>query len=336
MKANRRQSLPARRRSARASSVLTTSAVAIGALAAIAVINRQLAKKAERDNPPMGRFLDVDGVRLHYVERGAGDPVVLLHGNGSMIQDFECSGLLDLVARDHRVIAFDRPGFGHSERPRSVVWTPAAQAKLIKLALAQIGVSSAIIVGHSWGASVAVAMALEYPSLARGLVLASGYYYPTLRADAAASLAPSLPLIGDILSHTLLPLLSRITWPLMMAKLFGPRSIPQEFKAFPKEMALRPSQVRASAEESALMVPDAFMLRKQYANLTMPVIILAGEQDKLVDIETQSGRLHSEMSQSNFQRIAKNGHMIQQTATDKIMTAIRQVAKESTSLAAAE
>ena len=158
-----------------------------------ALLNRHLAKKAERDNPPAGRFLEVNGVRLHYVERGAGDPLVLLHGNGSMIQDFESSGLIDLAAKNYRVIVFDRPGFGHSDRPRNVVWTPDAQAELIKRALEQIGVSNAIVLGHSWGASVAVALALKYPDLVRGLVLASGYYYPTVQAgrrcDGRASLA---------------------------------------------------------------------------------------------------------------------------------------------------
>jgi pimeloyl-ACP methyl ester carboxylesterase len=136
-----------------------------------------------------------------------------------MVQDFECSGLIDLAARAYRVIAFDRPGFGHSERPRSRIWTPDAQAKALKSALDQIGVSSAIVLGHSWGASVAVAMGLEYPALVRGLVLASGYYYPTPRVDALASIASSLPLIGDIMSHTVSPLLSRLAWPRMMAKI---------------------------------------------------------------------------------------------------------------------
>ena len=201
-----------------------------------------------------------NGVRLHYVERGSGDPLVLLHGNGSMIQDFESSGLIDLAAKNYRVIVFDRPGFGHSDRPRNVVWTPDAQAELIKHALARLGVSNAIVLGHSWGASVAVALALKYPDLVRGLVLASGYYYPTARPDVVAMGAPALPLIGDILSHTLSPLISRAIWPLMMAKIFGPRSVPEKFEAFPKEMALRPSQIRASAAESALMIPDAFQL----------------------------------------------------------------------------
>jgi pimeloyl-ACP methyl ester carboxylesterase len=331
-----RRSFLSRRRSAKGTSVVTASAVAIGALAAIALLNRQLAKKAERDNPPTGRFLEVNGVRLHYVERGAGDPIVLLHGNGSMIQDFECSGLVDLVARDYRVIAFDRPGFGHSGRPRNVVWTPDAQAELINLALGQIGVASAIVLGHSWGASVAVAMALKNPAPVRGLVLASGYYYPTIKPDVVALAAPALPFIGDILRYTLSPLLSRLTWPLMMSKIFGPRSIPQKFRAFPREMALRPSQIRASAAEAALMIPGAFMLRTRYSDLKMPVVIIAGERDKLVDIDTQSVRLHSDVSQSRFHRIAKQGHMIHQTATDQVMSAICEVSGASTALAAAE
>jgi len=82
--------------------------------------------------------------------------------------------------------------------------------------------------------------------------------------------APSLPVVGDLLSHTLSPLISRAIWPLMMKKLFGPQSVPKKFEGFPKEMALRPSQIRASAAESALMIPDAFLFRNRYADLKMP------------------------------------------------------------------
>jgi len=328
-----RRSVPGQRRNARAPSYVVASAVAIGALAAIAVVNRHLAKKAEHDNPPAGSFLELNGVRLHYVERGSGEPLVLLHGNGSMIQDFESSGLIDLAAKNYRVIVFDRPGFGRSDRPRNVVWTPDAQAELIKHALARLGVSNAIVLGHSWGASVAVALALKYPDFVRGLVLASGYYFPTARPDVVAMSAPSLPLIGDILSYTLSPLISRAMWPMMMTKIFGPRSVPKKFEAFPKEMALRPSQIRASAAESALMIPDAFRFRNQYADLKMPVVIIAGEQDRLIDIDTQSARLHSAISQSSFNRVAGNGHMIQQTATDQVMSAIREVAAGPTEIA---
>src|SRR5690348_9833035 len=212
------------------------AAATVGALAILALINRRLAKNAEKDNPPAGRFLEVNGVRLHYVERGSGAPLVLLHGTGSMIQDFESSDLIDLAAKSYRVIVFDRPGFGHSDRPRNIVWTPAAQAELINSALHRLGVSHAIVLGHSSGASVAVALALKNPKLVQGLVLASGYYYPTLRADVVALSAPAVSLVSDVLSHTVSPLISRVMWPLLMAKIFGPRSVPKKFEAFPKEM----------------------------------------------------------------------------------------------------
>ena len=331
-----RSTIPARRHTERTPSFAVAAAVAVGALAAMALVNRHLAEKAERDNPAAGRFLHVNGVRLHYIERGSGEPLVLLHGNGSMIEDFESSGLIDLAAKNFKVIVFDRPGFGHSDRPRKVVWTPDAQAELINQALLQLGVSNAIVLGHSWGASVAVALALKYPDMIRGLVLASGYYYPTARPDVVAMGAPSLPVVGDLLSHTLSPLISRAIWPLMMKKIFGPQSVPTKFEGFPKEMALRPSQIRASAAESALMIPDAFLFRNRYADLKMPIVIIAGEQDRLIDIDTQSVRLHSEIPQSKLHRVAVNGHMIQQTATDEVMSAILKVAGRPSKLEAAE
>jgi len=314
------------RRIVRAHPYAVAAVATAGALAMLALVNRRLARNAENDNPPAGQFLEIGGVRLHYVERGAGAPLVLLHGNGSMIQDFESSGLIDLAARNYRVIVFDRPGFGHSDRPRNVVWTPAAQAELINSALQRLGVAHAIVLGHSWGASVAVALALKYPRLVQGLVLASGYYYPTFRPDVVAVSAPAVPLVGDVLRYTISPVVSRVMWPLLMTKIFGPRSVPEKFEGFPKEMALRPSQIRASAAESALMIPDAFQFRDQYPNLKMPVVIVAGEEDRLVDIDTQSERLHRDVPQSRFHRVPATGHMIHQTATGVVMSAIDEVA----------
>ena len=193
-------------------------------------------------------------------------------------------------------------------------------------ALHRLGIPHAIVLGHSRGASVAVALALTYPNLVQGLVLASGYYYPTLRPDVVALSAPAVPLVGDVLGHTISPIVSRVMWPLLMAKIFGPRSMPKKFKGFPKEMALRPTQIRASAAESALMIPDAFYYRDEYANLKMPLVIVAGNEDRLIDIDAQSARLHRDVLQSKFHRVAGTGHMIHQTATGVVMSAIDEVA----------
>jgi pimeloyl-ACP methyl ester carboxylesterase len=297
------------------------------ALVALGVVNHLLATAAERRNPPVGKFVEVDGVRLHYVEQGKGEPLILLHGNGTMIQDFASSGLIHAASKTHRVIAFDRPGFGHSKRPRSTIWTAEAQAKLIESALDKIGISRATVLGHSWGCSVAVALAHRRPDLGGSLVLASGYYFPSVRADAVTMSGPAIPVIGDAIRHTLSPVLARLWWPLLTRKIFGPAPVPEHFQdGFPKEMTFRPSQIRASSAESALMIPDAFAARGNYAELKMPIIIIAGEDDRLIDIDEQSARLHAEVPNSTFHRVPGAGHMVHQTSMSEVMAAIEEAA----------
>jgi pimeloyl-ACP methyl ester carboxylesterase len=176
--------------------------VTAAALAATAVFNIYEARRVERQNPPRGRFIDVDGVRLHYLEQGEGPPVVLLHGNVVTAEDFAYSGLLDLAAERHRVIAFDRPGMGYSDRPNRKLWTPGAQADLLRRAFDRLAIERAVVVGHSLGAMVAAALALDHPEAVRGLVLLSGYFYPTARADVALASPPAIPVLGDVLRYT--------------------------------------------------------------------------------------------------------------------------------------
>lgn len=315
-------------RAARAGSngLVTAAMVAGGVLAVTAIANHLLARRAERANPPKGRFIEVDGVKLHYVERGTGEPLVLLHGNGSMIQDFETSGLVDLAAKSFRVIVFDRPGYGYSERPRSTMWTADLQADLLRSALDLIGVEKAVVLGHSWGASVAASLALRHPDTVSGLVLASGYYYPSVRSDVVIASGPAIPGIGDIMRYTVSPMLGRAIWPLLMRKIFGPLPMPAKFAGFPVEMALRPSTIRASAAESALMIPNAVAARGHYAELKMPVSIIAGDEDRIVDIGLQSARLHRDVAHSTFDSVRGEGHMIHQTATARVMAAIETAA----------
>ena len=256
-------------------------------LAAAALTNHALARRAERRNPPEGKFITVDGVRLHYIERGAGPVIVLLHGNGTMARDFVLSGVLDLLAKDHRVIAFDRPGFGFSERPRGRIWTAAAQAALLHKALPMLDARRPVVVGHSWGTLVALALGLHEPADVAGLVLLSGYYFPSVRADATLGSWPAVPVLGDILRYTISPLLGRLTAPMVYRKLFAPSPVGGRFASeFPLELAVRPSQIRAGAAEGRLMVPGAARLAGHYPELSIPVAIVAGLGDKIVDCDT--------------------------------------------------
>jgi pimeloyl-ACP methyl ester carboxylesterase len=298
---------------------------AAGAAAAVgsAAYNLISARRAEKANPPLGTFLEVDGVRLHYLEKGTGPLVVLLHGNAVMIEDWLASGVFDTLARTNRVIAFDRPGFGHSARPRTTIWTPAAQARLIAAALAQLGESKATIVGHSFGTMVAAELGLNHPEAVRSLVLIGGYYYPSARTDAVLASPPAIPVIGDAIRYTVSPLLGAAMKPGMEKQMFAPAPVSVGWKAcFPFEMTLRPSQIRASAAEAALMVPAAASLAPRLEQLTVPVTIIAGDGDQVVTTSDQSERLASALPQSNLLIVEGAGHMVHHSASDRVAAAI--------------
>ncbi|WP_018261430.1 alpha/beta fold hydrolase [Methylobacterium sp. WSM2598] len=305
---------------------LIGSAAALGASALYAVVQ---AREAERRHPPIGRFMIVDGVRLHYVERGQGEPLVLIHGNGTMIQDFLVSGIVEDLAKRHRVILIDRPGYGYSTRPRAL-WTPRAHATLFQKALERLGVSQAVVLGHSWGSLVAVALALQAPHLVRSLVLASGYYYPTLRADVVLFSPPAIPVLGDAMRYTVSPLVARLILPGLIKAMFAPAAVPERFDAgMPKELMLRPSQLRAAAEDAALMTPVTVELQAHYRDLTLPVVIVTGADDQIADVGRQSARLHREVPHSEFIVVPGMGHMIHHLAPDQVIKAIAHAAERT-------
>ena len=294
---------------------------AAGAAAAATLFVQARVRSAPRAHPARGGF----AAGLHYVERGFGVPVVLLHGLGSMLQDFELSGLVERASRDYHVFAFDRPGYGHSARPRGTLWTPRAQARLLRAALDQLGVSRPVIVGHSWASQVALAYGLEYPQHTRGLVLASGYYYPTARADAPFLIPPGIPLLGAVLRHTLSPVAGRLLWPLWLKLLFGPMPVPGYFARFPTWMALRPEPLRAVGEESAMLLPVVIGMRREYAKLEVPSAIVAGTQDRFVGTRGHSARLHAELPGSTYIPVSGAGHMVHHAAPEALMAAIRRL-----------
>jgi pimeloyl-ACP methyl ester carboxylesterase len=308
---------------------LGTTLLLVGAaMAATALVVRYKKQQAERDNPPIGKFIEVDDVRLHYIERGQGQPLVLLHGNGTMIQDFDLSGVVDLASEHYRVIVFDRPGYGYSTRPRGgKSWNPKAQADLLHKALQHLHVERPIVVGHSWGTLVALSLALSYPAYVHSLVLLSGYYFPTVRLDVPLLSPPAIPVLGDIIRYTISPLLGRMMWPGLLRIMFGPPAVPEQFRPFPVWMALRPKQLRASAAESGLMLPAVFALRHRYNELTLPVTIMAGADDRFVSATRHSAGLHKELPQSELRLVPGAGHMVHQLVPREVMAVIDSMAK---------
>jgi pimeloyl-ACP methyl ester carboxylesterase len=307
-----------------------SAGVAIAGLGLLAswLMVRAKSRRAERDHPPAGSFITVDGVKLHYLERGEGPVLVLLHGNGVDATDWEHSGLLDAAAERYRVIAFDRPGFGYSERPRSTVWTPDRQARLLHHALQELNVDSAIVAGHSWGTLVALNMGLQVPDFVRGLVLVSGYYYPSVRMDVMVGAPPAIPLVGDALRYTVAPLAGRLIWPAAVGRAFAPLPVSERFRAVSPWMSLRPGQLRANAADSSLMVPAAISLARRFGRLKVPVQILSGTQDGVCDYAHNAERLHAALRHSELSVTPGVGHMLHYAEPGKVLGAIDAIASQ--------
>jgi pimeloyl-ACP methyl ester carboxylesterase len=301
----------------------------VAALGAMALANLLAARAAERRYPPRGRFLRDAGLSLHYLDQGTGGPpIVLLHGNGAMAEDFVASGLFGRLAARHRVIAFDRPGFGHSTRPRGRAWTPAAQAAVLLRGLRALGVERPVLVGHSWGVLAALSMALQAGrEEVSGLVLLAGYALPSPRLDVLPPSLLALPGLGDVLNHTLMPPLNQLLAPALFRRIFAPRPVSPGFRAgFPTALALRPRSLRATAGDTALMIPGAAALAPHYDRLLMPVTIMAGTGDRMVDTDGQSAALHRRIPHSRFLPLQGAGHMFHHTHMAEVAAAIEDMA----------
>jgi pimeloyl-ACP methyl ester carboxylesterase len=294
------------------------------ALAGTALAVNWQARRLERKYPPVGKFVTVNGVRLHYLEAGEGPPVVLLHGNASMLDD-PALGILDLLSRKYRVIAFDRPGFGYSDRPRNRVWTPEAQAALFRDAFRVLGLDRPVLYGQSFGAVVVTAFALDHPEATRGVVAASGYYYPVLRLDSAIAWMNYLPVIGPVLRNTLTPLEGAAFGKMAVRLMFDPAPIPPTYEEFPAGLSLRPGQLRASAEDGTTLRAWAKRTQHRYPDIHVPLMIVHGENDRAVDYEGHSLRLSREVPGARLRIFPRTGHMVHHTRAPEVVDAIDEV-----------
>ena len=117
---------------------------------------------------PDATFVEIDGVHVRYQDVGTGPAVVLVHGYGASSESW--ASVIPALSSHHRVVAVDLKGFGWTSRPAGD-YSPAAQARLVWRVLDQLGVKDVAIVGHSWGSSVSLAMAVAQPQRVRRCLL---------------------------------------------------------------------------------------------------------------------------------------------------------------------
>ena len=157
-------------------------------------------------------------------------------------------------------------------------------------------------------------------------MLLSGYYYGSARADVLAAGLPGMPLLGDVIAHTAAPITGLLTGPAAVKASFSPAPVPDRFARFPAAMALRPSQVRATGAESALMVPAAMALSRRYGEISLPVIILAGAGDRIVKVDRHSEPLSREIEGAELRVIPDQGHLLHYGVPEQVVAAIDDLA----------
>jgi pimeloyl-ACP methyl ester carboxylesterase len=306
-----------------------------GALAALLVIlvagklyTDAVVRQAEAEYPPFD-FVTVEGVRLHYVDEGIGQPVVFFHAANGHLRHFTMSPMFELLTQEYRAIVFDRPGLGYSEQPIGEDATPSVQARLIHGALQQLGVEKPMLVGQSWGGSAALAYALEYPQDLSGVVLLGAVPYPQHFPDPIAGLL-RVPALGDLVVQTVyVPIGQSVLVPLTVkegeqAGYFPPSDArPPDYYHANAAFVLRPTHVKAEAEQAALLYPSNEVLGPRYGEISVPVLIVIGDSDVPAAVE-QAPRLDEELLHSKMIVLPDTGHCHQFTDPEGVIEAIRE------------
>jgi pimeloyl-ACP methyl ester carboxylesterase len=284
------------------------------------------AEKIEAD-VETGEFIEVEGVRLHYVSRGEGRPVLLLHGNSGFAHDF-AAVLAALDPAEFRAFAFDRPGHGFSERPASD-GAMSSQARLIRGALESLGVRRPIIAGHSWGGTLALSYALQFPEDTAALVLLAPAVYREEDVYAAQRILVEIPVLSDLFiraSDTFIRSEIKRT----LERAFSPDALPIEYLHAAEALWTRPSQLRAFMQDEYDYNPAVEMLAERYDKVRVPTFIVTGDADALVNPERHAYPLHRSMEHSELTVIPAAGHMLPHTRPSAVIEALRSSAKAGT------
>ena len=270
-----------------------------------------------------GEFVEVEGVRLHYIARGEGRPVVLLHGNTGFAHDFSAV-LASLDPREFRAFAFDRPGHGFSERP-TLDGAMSSQARLIRGALESLDVRRPLLVGHSWGGALALSYALQFDGDVAALVLLAPAVYREEEMYAAQRLLVEISLRSDVLIRASEAFV-RAEIRRNLALAFSPDEVPRDYLRAAESLWTRPSQVRAFMQDEYYYNPEVGLLAERYSKVRVPTLIVTGDADALVNPVRHAYPLHSAVEHSDLTVLPAAGHMLPHTRPEAVVSALRNAA----------
>jgi pimeloyl-ACP methyl ester carboxylesterase len=311
---------------------LATLVILAGGLAIFAAWT---ARQVEKALPPRGRFIDVDGARIHYLDEGSGPPLVLIHGLGGQMHNFTHS-LLDRLKHNHRVIILDRPGCGYSTRPRNASAALAAQAKTIAGLIDKLGLEQPLIVGHSLGGAIALMLALEHPEKIGGLALLAPATHagktvpPMFRGIYVRS-----KVMRRLVAWTLAIPMSITNRELVLGTVFGPGAVPADFAIKGGGLlTLRPRSYVAASTDLIAAIEDLQHMPARYGDLAVPVGVLFGTNDLLLDHAVHGGEFVEKCPGAHIELVEDGGHMIIITAADHCADFIARMARRAATSAA--
>jgi pimeloyl-ACP methyl ester carboxylesterase len=300
--------------------------VALGLGGGLLLFTVHTVRQVERALPPAGRFVDVPGARLHLVERGKGPAVLLVHGLAGQLAHFTY-GIVDQLATEYRVVAVDRPGSGYSVRMPGASAGLAAQADALAALIDTLELGRTVVVGHSLGGAVALALAQRHPERVAGLALLAPLTHPVQDvAPVFKGLKIAKPWMRTLVAWTLAVPLSMVKRDEVLEILFGPEAAPNDFATRGGSLlTLRPSHFVAACADLAAIPEDLPGMVPRYPTMQLPVSIIYGRGDGILNPQNQGEALAAKLPGATLSLVA-GGHMLPITMPDHMAQFIRETA----------
>ena len=291
-----------------------------------AYATRRIAAQSEKLVPAAGKFIDIDGNRIHYVDQGEGPPILFVHGLGAQLLQFR-HPLFDKFD-GYRLIAMDRPGAGYSVRARGASARLTEQARVINRFIDSLGLEKPLLVGHSLGGLVALTTALEHPRAISGIALLAPLtrYQDTVPPEFKALYIRS-PLKRWLMANTLAIPTSLKYAPQTLAFIFGPQPPDDDYLIKGGGwVGLRPSHFYGAVSDFTAIEQDMPTLEKRYGEISMPAGILFGTEDRVLGYERHGLGMEGAIPGLEIEILHGVGHMPHYVAAEKVAAFIKRIA----------